>query len=84
MIEVILISLGVLGTCFINYQLFNVCIKKAKYDDIPELNEIKKEMEKEKRKSERAIKKIINDVDINSDDEDFYIVKEIELVDNKD
>ena len=84
MIEVILISLGVLGTCFINYQLFNVCIKQSKYDDIPEIHEIKKKMIKEQIKSARVIKKIIEDVDINSDDDDFYIVKEIELQNNKD
>ena len=61
MIEALLITFTVFGTCFINYKLFNVCIKKAKYDDIPELNEIKKKMEKEEKKSNQIIQKIIDE-----------------------
>ena len=76
----LIITFSVLTTCFINYKLFT-CIKRTKYDDIPELNEIKKRIEKENKKNDKVFEKIINDVDI---DEDFYIVKEVELQNNKD
>lgn len=80
MFEIVLISFGIFGTCFINYQLYDNCIKKGNYNEIPELKKIKKEIEKENKRNDKILKKIINDIDT---DHDFYIVKEVELQNNK-
>tara|TARA_B100000900_G_scaffold414165_1_gene440061 strand:+ start:8542 stop:8796 length:255 start_codon:yes stop_codon:yes gene_type:complete len=75
----ILISFGIISTFLVNYKLYNDCIKEAKYDDIPELNDIiKKELEEEKINNKK-FKKIIDNCD-DKEYEDFIIIKnEFEL-----
>jgi len=75
----ILISFGIISTFLFNYKLYNDCVRKAKYDDIPELNEIiKKELEEEKINN-----KIFDKIMSNCDDKEFnefiIIKKDFEL-----
>tara|TARA_B110000259_G_scaffold97843_1_gene113050 strand:- start:3323 stop:3565 length:243 start_codon:yes stop_codon:yes gene_type:complete len=57
----ILISASVISTLLINYKLYNECIIKKKYDDIPELNEIKKKISKDNINNNKKFKKIMTD-----------------------
>jgi len=78
----ILISISFITTFFINYKLYNDCIRKKKYDDIPELNEIIiKEIEQDKIK--KKLIKILN-VPEEKDFNEFIIVyNQLELENNE-
>ena len=72
-LEFSLIGFSFVTLC-VNYKYLLDCIKKTKYDDIPEIDEIKKQINSDIKKEEKNFKKIIDD------DEDFVILtKEIEL-----
>jgi len=75
----ILISIGALTTFLINYKLYYDCIRKKKYDDIPELNEIIKNEIKQDKINKKKFKKIINDSEEKDFDEFIIIDNEFEL-----
>ena len=75
----ILISISFITTFLINYKLYNDCIRKKKYDDIPELNEIiKKEIEQDKI-NKKKFKKILNHSEEKDFDEFIIVNNELEL-----
>jgi len=79
----ILISIGVITTFLINYKLYVDCIRKKKYDDIPELNEIIKKKIEHNKVNKKKFKKILNDLEKKDFDEFIIIDNKIELENNE-
>ena len=75
----ILVSLGVISTFLFNYKLYNDCVRKAKYDDIPELNEIIKKELKEEKINNKIFEKIMSNCDDKEFNEFIIIKNEFEL-----
>ena len=79
-IETLLLSVGVITTYIINYKFFNKCIQKNEYDEIIELNQIKKKMNNEDIIARKKLQKILEDEEF---DEFIIINNGLELANKK-